>query len=53
MINGDNDNPNDNPIWNLIDKEIEKLLDTRVEVLLKGREDKLEKIKGILVKKIV
>ena len=53
MINGDNDNPTDNPIWNLIDKEIEKLLDTRVEVLLKGREDKLEKIKGILVKKIV
>ena len=53
MISGGADNQTDNPIWNLIDKEIEKLLDTRVEVLLKGREDKLEKIKGILVKKIV
>ena len=53
MISGDADNQTDNPIWNLIDKEIEKLLDTRVEVLVKGREEKLEEIKNIFVQKVV
>lgn len=53
MISGDADNPTDNPIWNLIDKEIEKLLDTRVDMLFKGKEEKLEEIKGIVVRKIV
>ena len=53
MIRGGADNQTDNPIWNLIDKEIEKLFDTRVEVLVKGKEEELEELKQAIVKKIV
>ena len=53
MLNGNADNQTGNPIWNLIDKEINNILDTRVDVLLKGREEKLEAIKSIVLRKIL